>query len=209
LSYVVAELVIESFTQGTADAPGQGVRHLQVIDCTPALGSRPSGGTTFRAGVTQAKCFLGPFPPERKTMLKRLIPIFALLSLMLPISLAWADDDYQETINVFKNAGESANFFKTAYGYAVFPTIGKGGVGVGGAFGKGRVYAKGKYVGDASMSQVTVGFQLGGQAYSQIVFFQDQRAFKQFTSGNFAFGAEASAVAITAAAGAKANTAGS
>ena len=59
------------------------------------------------------------------------------------------------------------------------------------------------------MSQVTVGFQLGGQAYSQIVFFQDQRAFKEFTSGNFAFGAEASAVAITAAAGAKANTAGS
>ena len=142
-------------------------------------------------------------------MFKRLIPILALLSLMLPMSLAWADDEYQETINVFKNAGESASFFKTAYGYAVFPTIGKGGIGVGGAFGKGRVYEKGKYVGDASMSQVTVGFQLGGQAYSQIVFFQDQRAFKQFTSGNFAFGAEASAVAITAAAGAKANTAGS
>ena len=142
-------------------------------------------------------------------MFKRLIPIFALLSLMLPMPLAWADDDYQETINVFKNAGESANFFKTAYGYAVFPTIGKGGVGVGGAFGKGRVYEKGKYVGDASMTQVTVGFQLGGQAYSQIVFFKDQRAFKEFTSGNFAFGAEASAVAITAAAGAKANTSGS
>ncbi|HEX3633471.1 MAG TPA: YSC84-related protein [Casimicrobiaceae bacterium] len=142
-------------------------------------------------------------------MFKRLIPIFALLSLILPMSLAWADDDYQETINVFKKAGESANFFKTAYGYAVFPTIGKGGVGIGGAFGKGRVYEKGKYVGDASMTQVTVGFQLGGQAYSQIVFFKDQRAFKDFTSGNFAFGAEASAVAITAAAGAKANTSGS
>ncbi|MEO8566367.1 MAG: YSC84-related protein [Betaproteobacteria bacterium] len=142
-------------------------------------------------------------------MFKRLIPIFALLSLMLPISLAWADDDYQETINVFKNAGESANFFKTAYGYAVFPTIGKGGVGIGGAFGKGRVYEKGKYVGNASMSQLTVGFQLGGQAYSQIIFFKDRRAFKEFTGGNFAFGAEASAVAITAAAGAKANTTGS
>jgi lipid-binding SYLF domain-containing protein len=59
------------------------------------------------------------------------------------------------------------------------------------------------------MTQVTVGFQLGGQAYSQIVFFKDQRAFKEFTSGNFAFGAEASAIAITAAAGAKANTSGS
>src|ERR1700688_107515 len=102
-------------------------------------------------------------------MFKRLIPIFALLSLMLPMSLAWADDDYQETIKVFKNAGESANFFKTAYGYAVFPTIGKGGVGVGGAFGKGRVYEKGKYVGNASMTQVTVGFQLGGQAYSEMI----------------------------------------
>jgi lipid-binding SYLF domain-containing protein len=59
------------------------------------------------------------------------------------------------------------------------------------------------------MSQVTVGFQLGGQAYSQIIFFQDERSFKEFTSGNFAFGAEASAVAITAAAGASANTTGS
>jgi lipid-binding SYLF domain-containing protein len=143
-----------------------------------------------------------------RTMIKRLMPILALLSIALMVSPARADE-YQDTINVFRNAIESGNFFKTAYGYAVFPTIGKGGVGVGGAFGKGRVYEKGKYVGDASMSQVTVGFQLGGQAYSQIVFLQDQRAFKEFTSGNFAFGAEASAVAITAAAGAKANTAGS
>jgi hypothetical protein len=151
----------------------------------------------------------GIFSLERDTMFKRLIPILALLSLVLPMSLAWAEDDYQEAINVFKKAGESADFFRTAYGYAVFPTIGKGGVGVGGAFGKGRVYEKGKYIGDASMSQVTVGFQLGGQAYSQIIFFKDQRALKEFTSGNFAFGAEASAVAITAAAGAKANTTGS
>jgi len=127
---------------------------------------------------------------------------------MLAISPAWADE-YQDTINLFRNAGQSGSFFSTAYGYAVFPTIGKGGVGVGGAFGKGRVYAKGKYVGDTSMSQVTVGFQLGGQAYSQIIFFQDERSFKEFTSGNFAFGAEASAVAITAAAGASANTTGS
>jgi lipid-binding SYLF domain-containing protein len=141
-------------------------------------------------------------------MVKRLIPIFAVLSLMLAISPAWADE-YQDTINLFRNAGQSGSFFSTAYGYAVFPTIGKGGVGVGGAFGKGRVYAKGKYVGDASMSQLTVGFQLGGQAYSQIIFFQDERSFKEFTSGNFAFGAEASAVAITAAAGASANTTGS
>jgi lipid-binding SYLF domain-containing protein len=59
------------------------------------------------------------------------------------------------------------------------------------------------------MTQLTVGFQLGGQAYSQIIFFENQRSFKDFTSGNFEFGAEASAIAITAAAGAKANTTGS
>lgn len=141
-------------------------------------------------------------------MIKRLIQILALLSMALTVSPAWADE-YQDTINVFKKAVESGTFFSKAYGYAVFPTIGKGGVGVGGAYGKGRVYEKGKYIGDTSMTQLTVGFQLGGQAYSQIVFFEDQRSLKDFTSGNFEFGAEASAVAITAAAGAKANTAGS
>ncbi|MBU6485314.1 MAG: hypothetical protein KGL35_12575 [Bradyrhizobium sp.] len=141
-------------------------------------------------------------------MIKRLIPILALFSLALAVSPARADE-YQDTINVFKKAVESSRFFKTAYGYAVFPTIGKGGVGVGAAYGEGRVYEKGKYVGDTSMTQLTVGFQLGGQAYSQIIFFQNRNAFKEFTSGNFEFGAEASAVAITAAAGATANTAGS
>ena len=115
-------------------------------------------------------------------MIKRLIQILALFSMALTVSPAWADD-YQNTINVFRKAVESGSFFKSAYGYAVFPTIGKAGVGVGGAFGKGRVYEKGKYIGDTSMTQVTVGFQLGGQAYSQIVFFQDQRSLKEFTSG--------------------------
>jgi lipid-binding SYLF domain-containing protein len=86
---------------------------------------------------------------------------------------------------------------------------GKGGFGIGGAHGTGRVYAKGKYVGDTSMTQVTIGFQLGGQAYSQIIFFQDKRAYDEFTGGNFEFGAQASAVAITAGASATASTSGS
>ena len=141
-------------------------------------------------------------------MRKHLLPLIALFSLAFVAAPAWADE-YQDTINTFKKAIESSAFFNTAYGYAVFPTIGKGGVGVGGAYGKGRVYEKGKYIGDTSMSQVTVGFQLGGQAYSQIVFFQDARSLKEFTKGDFEFGAEASAVAITAGASAKANTSGS
>lgn len=133
---------------------------------------------------------------------------FVFLLLALPFAPAWGDE-YADTIKVFKDAGESGTFFAKSYGYAVFPTIGKGGMVVGGAYGKGRVYAKGAYVGDTSVTQLSVGFQLGGQAYSQIVFFEDKRAFGEFTSGNFEFGAEVSAVAITAGASAAATTAGS
>ena len=134
-----------------------------------------------------------------------LIKFLALVLLAVP---AWAAD-CDDAIKLFLNAGQSGEFFSKAYGYAVFPTIGKAGVGVGGAYGKGCVYAKGQVIGEASMSQVTVGLQLGGQGYSQIVFFEDERALKEFTSGKFEFGAEASAIAITAAAGVKGNTGGS
>jgi len=133
--------------------------------------------------------------------------LLAALVLLVSTSNVLADE-YQDAIQVFKNAGESGAFFNDSYGYAVFPTIGKGGIGIGGAYGKGRVYEKGKYVGDTEVAQVTLGFQLGGQAFSQIIFFEDQRAFKEFTSGNFEFGAQASAVAITAGASAAATTTG-
>ena len=122
---------------------------------------------------------------------------------------AWAlADSYSDTVALFRNAGASASFFDTCYGYAVFPTIGKGGLVVGAAHGKGKVYVQGKYLGDSSMTQLSVGLQAGGQAYSQIVFFEDQRALKDFTSGDFEFGADASAVALTAGAEASAGTAG-
>ena len=109
-------------------------------------------------------------------------------------------DKYSETIELFKEAGESNAFFGKSYG--VFPTIGKGGLGIGGAYGKGRVYAGGQAVGESSMTQLSVGFQAGGQGYSLIIFFEDKRSFDEFTSGSFEFGAQASAVAITAAASA-------
>lgn len=142
-------------------------------------------------------------------MRRNMYLLILLAFAFLPIGAAQATDPYQDTINVFKNAGESGSFFKTAYGYAVFPTIGKGGLVVAGAYGTGRVYVKEKYVGDTSMKQATIGFQAGGQAYSQIIFFKDKRAFDEFSSGNFEFGAQASAVAITAGASVAANTAGS
>ena len=117
-------------------------------------------------------------------------------------------DSYNDTVGLFKNAGASSSFFSSSYGYALFPTIGKGGLVVGGAHGKGRVYRQGKYVGDTSMTQLSIGFQAGGQAYSEVIFFQDERAFSEFTSGNFEFSGDVSAVAITAGASASTGTGG-
>jgi lipid-binding SYLF domain-containing protein len=140
---------------------------------------------------------------------KQLLQQFGIAAMLMLSCVAVQADEYDDTIKVFKEAGQSGEFFKKSYGYAVFPTIGKAGVGIGGAHGKGRVYAGGKYVGDTTMNQLTAGFQLGGQAFSQIIFFEDKRSFDEFTSGNFEFGAQASAVAITAGASAGATTAGS
>jgi lipid-binding SYLF domain-containing protein len=125
--------------------------------------------------------------------------------------VAWAGDaeDDAATVQLFKNAGSSAKFFSDAYAYAVFPTIGKAGLGIGGAHGDGRVYAQGKRVGKTSMTQLSVGLQAGGVGYSEIIFFKDKRALSEFTSGNFEFGAGAQAVAITAAATADTGTTGS
>jgi len=117
-------------------------------------------------------------------------------------------DDYTDTIELFKDAGASKTFFGNSYGYAVFPGIGKGGFVVGGAHGNGRVYKKGVPVGDVSMTQVSIGFQIGGEAFREIIFFEDERAYTEFTKGNFEFGADATAVAITAGAEASAGTTG-
>ncbi|MFZ9708985.1 MAG: YSC84-related protein [Steroidobacteraceae bacterium] len=138
---------------------------------------------------------------------RSLIATLALLVVMVGSAPARADS-YSETIELFKNAGQSAEFFDRSYAYAVFPTIGKGGLGIGGALGEGRVYERGRYVGDVTLKQMSLGFQAGGQAYSQIIFLQDLRAFDEFTSGEFGFGAGVSAVAITAAASASAGTTG-
>ena len=140
------------------------------------------------------------------------------LGLVMAISLlagygttAHADSTEREcaaTVKLFQNAGQSADYFKRSYGYAVFPTIGKAGFGIGGAHGSGRVYVHGRTVGTTKMTQVSFGWQLGAQGYSLIVFFEDERAFKDFTSGNFEFGANTSAVVVTAAASAGATTTG-
>jgi lipid-binding SYLF domain-containing protein len=117
-------------------------------------------------------------------------------------------DQYTETMALYQKSETVRPFFNNAYGYAVFPAIGKGGLGIGGAYGNGLVYRGGKVTGVATLIKVSVGFQAGGQAFSEMIFFEDKRAFDEFTSGEFAFDATASAVAITAAAQAKAGTEG-
>lgn len=133
-----------------------------------------------------------------------------LLLLLFFVSLSsnvWADK-YSDTMKMFSDAG-IADLFETAYGYALFPTIGKGGVVVGAAYGEGRVYEQKKYIGDTKMGQASVGFQIGASGFSQVIFFEDKRALEEFTGESFEFGAEMSAVALTAAANVSGNTGGS
>ena len=142
----------------------------------------------------------------RITDMKRISQLLLFLATMFAAASAANAGKYQDTIALFKNAGESAAFFQKSYAYAVFPNIGEAGLLVGGAFGKGRVYVHGQLVGDATMKQLSVGFQAGGKDFSQIIFFQDKRALDQFESGSFEFSAGASAIAVTASANASAGT---
>lgn len=117
-------------------------------------------------------------------------------------------DEYSDAADLFRNAGASQAYFDDAYGYAIFPTVGKAAFVIGGARGKGRVFVGGRAVGDTTVTELSLGFQAGGQAFSQVIFFQDRRAFEEFSSGGFEFGAGARAVAITAGASAMAGTTG-
>lgn len=142
--------------------------------------------------------------------MKSLKPLFAalIMTMAAAISSPVYADSYADTLAVFKKSDAVRPFFNSAYGYAVFPTVGKGGIVVGGAFGKGRVYKKGTLSGNVALSKLSVGFQLGGQAFSQIIFFRDKRAYDEFTGGSFEFDASVSAVAVTAGVQAKAGTEG-
>ena len=134
----------------------------------------------------------------------RLIIVLATLGASM---CAFAGKD-EDTMGLFRNAGQSATYFGRSYGYAVFPTIGKAGLGVGGAHGDGHVYQNGRRIGRVSVTQLSVGFQAGGEAYSQIVFFENKAALDAFTTGQFEFSAGVSAIAITASASASAGTEG-
>src|SRR5882672_5738658 len=136
-----------------------------------ALPRRPS----FRAGSAET-CHDRRYTGESCSVeVRTMRRLFCFAPLLLLAAGAAHADKYSDAIASFKNAGDSAGFFQTCYGYAVFPTVGEAGFIVGGAHGKGRVYVQDKYVGDATMTQLSAGFQAGGKAYSQIIFFKDKR----------------------------------
>ena len=110
-----------------------------------------------------------------------------------------------EALKKIKKVRRLKPYFKEAKGYAVFPNIGKLGFGFGGARGDGEVFEDGKVIGSTTLTQLSIGVQLGAQAFSQIIFFQNERDLNRFTDGNFEFGASASAALITEGANASAD----
>ncbi|MCG6973984.1 MAG: hypothetical protein LJE66_12635 [Desulfobacterales bacterium] len=143
--------------------------------------------------------------------MKKIYPFPVVLIMFVTVlflSIPAHADKFTDTIEVYKKSKAVQPFFKNAYGYAVFPTIGKAGIGIGGSYGKGQVYKGGKITGEVSVIKGSIGFQLGAQAFSEMIFFKDKRAYDEFTSGEFEFDATASAVAITAGAQAKVGTEG-
>jgi lipid-binding SYLF domain-containing protein len=152
--------------------------------------------------------FLIYYKKIKEISMKRLIQVAATLlmvtGLAMPLSLLAQDKD-AKLMDDSKNAKASFiktdslmhNLFESSVGYVIFPNVGKGAIGVGGAAGNGILYEGGKAIGRASMKQVNVGFQFGGKAYREVIFFESQAALDRFKQNKFEFDAQASAVAAT------------
>ncbi len=146
----------------------------------------------------------------RKTLTKSLI---ILAGMAVATAYAWDPDEIAERdekaqatkAELLETKPALQKYFDAAVGYVIIPTVGKGGIGIGGARGTGLLYEGGAITAEVTMTQLSIGFQWGGQAYSQLMFFEDATALAQFKKGNFELGATASAVAITAGASADAN----
>jgi len=149
----------------------------------------------------------------KKLSMVRMTMIVFLSGLFLP-TIVKAQNESQERVLSESREAKAAflkkdpsmgNLFRNSYGYALFPNVGKGAVGVGGAAGKGGVYEKGKPAGTAQMIQVTVGAQAGGQAYREVIFFENKDALDRFMNNKLEFSGQASAIAVKAGASANAN----
>ena len=141
----------------------------------------------------------------RKRMVLTLMLSILVILPLISACAAWdpnreqkEDTAVQVTIAKFKKADSTMNvYFDNAYGYAVFPSVGKGGYFLGGGYGKGRVYEQSQFIGHSRIINLTVGAQIGGQSYSEIIFFKDKAVLDKFKAGNYEFTAQASAVFVT------------
>ena len=135
------------------------------------------------------------------------LAVFLLISagLSLPVVSGAQDAKTQKLITDSKTAKAEfiakdelmKSLFENSAGYVIFPNVGKGAIGIGGAAGNGILFEKGNAAGSAKMKQVSVGFQFGGQAYREVIFFENQAAFDRFKGNKFEFSGQASAVAVT------------
>jgi lipid-binding SYLF domain-containing protein len=151
-----------------------------------------------------------------KTIVSRALCVIAALA--MTTAYAWDPDKDKDKerhekaqaakAEMLDNDPDMQRFFDSAVAYVIIPMVGKGGIGIGGARGSGYLYEGEKITAEVTLSQLTVGFQAGGQAYSEFIFFKDDVALADFKRGNYELGAQASAVAVTAGASADANYSG-
>jgi len=138
----------------------------------------------------------------------RLLSSAFVLALIAVTANAQRVRDVSDTVELFRGIPQVAPYFSSSYGYAVWPRIGRGGLGIGASRGRGQVYVNGQLTGFSTHTEVSVGLQAGGQTYRQIIFFQNAEAYQKFTQDSFEFDAQAQAVAVTASVEAGAGTTG-
>ena len=137
-----------------------------------------------------------------------MLSVLTLLTGFAAVAQAQRVRDVSETVELFRGIPQVAPYFDSAYGYAIWPRIARGGLGIGASRGRGQVYVGGQLTGFSTHTEVSIGLQAGGQAYRQIIFFQNAAAYDRFTRDSFEFDASAQAVAVTASAEAGAGTTG-
>ncbi|HEV7331233.1 MAG TPA: lipid-binding SYLF domain-containing protein [Flavisolibacter sp.] len=142
----------------------------------------------------------------KKNNIFRMTTISLLLAgLMISVPSFSQNEKVQSLIEDSRNAKAEfiksdnlmQSLFDNAYAYVIFPNIGKGAISIGGAAGNGIVFQNGTPIGSATMKQLSIGFQLGGQTYREVIFFENEEALERFKQDNFEFAAQASAVAVT------------
>lgn len=138
--------------------------------------------------------------------------LIVLLCFLVGSAIAQSESKKQKIIEDSKEAKKEflegdwqmKQHFSSSYGYVIYPNVGKGGIGIGGAAGNGVAYEQGKMVGMAKLSQLSIGFQWGGQAYREVIFFESKKQMDRFKENKVELSAQVSAVAVTAGASADA-----